>query len=130
MSLSVHQVAVDCKDASLLSGFWANALGYTKEDWGEEYGAMVYSPDNAGIRIIFLPVPEQKAVKNRVHLDVKTEDSAREAEVERLVNLGATEIETKSFSTDKWSATWTIMQDPEGNEFCVSAEPGTELMSR
>ena len=73
---------------------------------------------------------ERKIVKNRVHLDVKTEDRTREAEVERLVNIGATEIETKSFSTDKWSATWTIMQDPEGNEFCVSAEPGTELMSR
>lgn len=123
MSLSIHQVAVDCKDALLLSDFWAEALGYAKEFWGEEHGAMVYSRDNTGVRIIFMPVPEQKVVKNRVHLDVRTEDSTREAEVKRLVNLGATEIETKSFSTDAWSATWTIMQDPEGNEFCVSSEP-------
>ena len=126
MSLSIHQVAVDCKNASLLSGFWSKVLGYGKEDWGEEHGAMVYSPEDSGLRIIFLPVPEQKVVKNRVHLDVRTEDDTREAEVERLVALGAREIATRSFSTDRWTSTWTIMQDPEGNEFCVSAEPATQ----
>ena len=83
---------------------------------------MVYSPDNTGVRVIFMPVPEQKAVKNRVHLDVRTADGTREAEVQRLVDLGAKEIETKSASTDFWSETWTIMHDPEGNEFCVSGE--------
>ena len=87
---------------------------------------MVYSPDNTGVRVIFLPVPERKSVKNRVHLDIRSGDSTREAEVERLVQLGAKEIETKSLSTDAWSATWTIMHDPEGNEFCVSAEPPTQ----
>lgn len=125
MSLSIHQVAVDCTDATLLSDFWSRALGYAKEDWGKEHGAMVFSPDNSGIRIIFLPVPEQKVVKNRTHLDVRTEDSTREAEVARLVTLGAREIETKTYSTDRWTSTWTVMQDPEGNEFCVSAEPVT-----
>ena len=125
MSLSIHQIAVDCVDASLQSEFWSLALGLAKEDWGEEYGAMVYNPDNTGIRIVFLPVPERKVVKNRVHLDVRTPDNTREAEVERLTSLGAKEIETKSLSTDNWTATWTIMQDPEGNEFCVSAEPTT-----
>ncbi len=123
MSLSIHQVAVDCKDAALLSDFWSEALGYAKEDWGEEYGAAVFDPDGAELRIVFLPVPEHKVVKNRVHLDVRTKDSTRQAEVGRLVDLGAKEIETKSISTDTWNSTWTIMQDPEGNEFCVSAEP-------
>ena len=84
--------------------------------------ALIFDPDNAGLRIVFLPVPEQKVVKNRVHLDVRTKDSTRQAEVERLVTLGAKEIETKSISTESWTSTWTIMQDPEGNEFCVSAE--------
>ena len=121
MSLSINQVAFDCKDPALLSDFWSQVLGYTKEDWGEEFGSMVSSSDGAGTRIIFLPVPEQKVVKNRVHLDVKTEDSTREAEVERLVRLGAKEIESKTLTTDAWTITWTIMQDPEGNEFCVSA---------
>ena len=126
MSLSVHQVAFDCKDALLLSDFWSAVLGYTKEDWSEEFGAMVYCPDGTGVKIIFLPVPEQKLVKNRVHLDVKTEDSTREAEVERLVGLGAKEIESKTLTTDAWTITWTIMQDPEGNEFCVSAGLDTQ----
>lgn len=125
MGLSIHQVAIDCNDAPLLSDFWSKALGYVKEDWGEEHGAMVYHPDEAGLKIIFLPVPEPKAVKNRVHLDVRTGDNTREAEVERLVGLGARQIETKSYSTARWTSTWTIMHDPEGNEFCVSAEPAT-----
>ncbi len=126
MSLSIHQVAFDCKDATLQSDFWCQVLGYAKEDWGEEYGALIYSPDNAGMRVIFMPVPEHKSVKNRVHLDVRTEDSTREAEVKRLVHLGAKEIEAKSLSTDSRSVTWTIMQDPEGNEFCVSAASATQ----
>ena len=125
MGLSIHQVAFDCKDARLQSDFWSQVLGYATEDWGEEYGAMAYSPDNTGVRIIFLPVPEQKSVKNRVHLDIRSGDSTREAEVQRLVNLGAKEIETRSARTDLWSATWIVMQDPEGNEFCVSGEPIT-----
>ena len=125
MSLTIHQVAFDCKDARLQSDFWSQVLGYAKENWGEEYGAMVYSLDNTGVRVIFMPVPEQKSVKNRVHLDVRTADGTREAEVQRLVDLGAKEIETKSASTDLWSATWTIMHHPEGNEFCVSRKPLT-----
>ena len=123
MSLSIHQIAVDCQSARLLSSFWSQALGFAIEDWGEEYGAMVYSLENTGPRVIFLPVPERKVVKNRVHLDVKTTDGTREAEVARLVRLGAREVETRSLSTDAWTSTWTVMQDPEGNEFCVSAEP-------
>jgi hypothetical protein len=66
---------------------------------------MVYSPNNTGVRVIFMPVPEQKSVKNRVHLDVRSDDNTIEAEVERLVNLGAKEIETKRISNDAWSAT-------------------------
>ena len=122
MRLSIHQIAIDCNDSSLISDFWSKALGYAREDWGE-HGAAVFGPDNTGIKLVFLPVPEQKVVKNRVHLDVRTKDSTREAEVERLAKLGAKDIETKSLSSDKWTSTWTIMQDPEGNEFCVSAMP-------
>lgn len=123
MSLSIHQVAFDCVDPSLQSGFWSQALGYAQEDWGGGYGAMVYDPANTGVKIVFLPVPERKVVKNRVHLDVRTWDSTREAEVARLASLGAQEVETKTHSTNRWTSTWTIMLDPEGNEFCVSAEP-------
>jgi len=123
VSLSIHQVAVDCKDPSLLSVFWAEVLGYAREDWGKQYGALVYGADDRGVRIVFLGVPELKVAKNRVHLDVRTRDNSRDAEVQRLVGLGAREIETKSISAETGRSTWTIMLDPEGNEFCVSAAP-------
>ena len=55
---------------------------------------MVYSPDNTGVRVILMPVPKQKSGKKRVHLDVRTADGTREAEVQLLVDLGAKEIGT------------------------------------
>ena len=70
-------------------------------------------------------MPGHKEVKNRVHIDVETEDNTMEAEVERLVGLGATVFEHKEYVTDAWTAIWTIMRDPEENEFCVSAKPVT-----
>ena len=68
-------------------------------------------------------MPERKENKNRVHVDVETEDSTMEAEIERLVGIGATVVERKEYATDSWTAIWTIMLDPEGNEFCVSEKP-------
>lgn len=123
MSLSISQVTFDCKDPVLLLDFWSQVFGYSQELWGEDIGGMIYSPDDTGTKMFFLVVPEQKTVKNRVHLDLKTADSTREAEVERLVKLGATKVEDKSLTTPEWSLTWTIMRDPEQNEFCVSGLP-------
>jgi hypothetical protein len=69
--------------------------------------------------MLFMPVPESKAAKNRVHLDLRP-DTSMEAEVERLVAAGAraltTHLEPEEIE-ERW--TWTVMQDPEGNEFCV-----------
>jgi predicted enzyme related to lactoylglutathione lyase len=64
--------------------------------------------------MMFIKVPEPKSVKNRVHLDLDASD--REAEVERLVGLGATVVHDK----DEWGVRWTTLTDPEGNEFCVA----------
>jgi predicted enzyme related to lactoylglutathione lyase len=58
-------------------------------------------------------VPEEKAVKNRVHLDVKVPDRA--AEIERLVELGGNRVR----DAEEDGEAWTVMQDPEGNEFCL-----------
>jgi len=69
--------------------------------------------------LMFLQVPEGKSVKNRVHLDLETPGSP-EVEIERLRSLGASFVEQK----DEWDFTWTIMADPEGNEFCVSHREG------
>ena len=71
------------------------------------------------MELVFVRVPEEKAVKNRVHLDLGADD--REAEVQRLLALGARRV------ADHGS--WTVMQDPEGNEFCVVQAPPEDPVS-
>ncbi|MFE6037980.1 VOC family protein [Streptomyces sp. NPDC056452] len=68
-----------------------------------------------GRRLLFQRVPEPKTVKNRLHLDVHTPSGQREAEVERLVGLGASVLRI----VDEPSGSWQVLVDPEGNEFCV-----------
>jgi glyoxalase superfamily protein len=136
-------VSVDCEDPRRLARFWAEALGYVDEpppdgysSW-EEYGAAndypestwndeatVVDPDGLRPRLFFQRVPEKKVVKNRMHIDVNfggprgtpmEERRARvDAEVERLKELGGTVFEVVD-----GAEFWVVMQDPEGNEFCV-----------
>ncbi len=103
-------ITIDCADAAPLVRFWAEALeGYAASpDW-----PMVTNADT-GLTLYFQQVPEAKTVKNRVHLDLS--DSDREAEVARLLSLGASVFR----EMDKGGNRWTIMSDPEGNEFCVT----------
>ncbi len=102
-------ITIDCKDAKRLAGFWAEALdGYTADE-----GAIVVKSES-GPGIYLQEVPEPKTAKNRVHLDIGADDVA--AEVNRLKGIGATIVEEKEHG----STSWTIMADPEGNEFCVT----------
>jgi predicted enzyme related to lactoylglutathione lyase len=105
----LNSVTIDCANAEGLAKFWEQALeGYAIDaEW-----AMVLKSDS-GPTIFFQKVPEPKTVKNRVHLDLSVEDRA--AEVERLKTIGAKVFEEK----EEGGYRWTIMQDPEGNEFCV-----------
>jgi hypothetical protein len=132
---------VDCADPGLLARFWADVLGYRVEDppagypsWpefsravgaaGEEWNAVV-DPDGVGPRVLFHRVPERKVVKNRLHLDVRVtgvRGSPKEgrrplvdAEVARVVGAGAAHVRTVEDDMDYFA----VMQDPEGNEFCV-----------
>lgn len=115
MTLSLTHITFDCRDAVVLSGFWAAALGREVDDGAAPFFATIgYPPNGASPTLMFLQVPEAKAVKNRVHLDLDAED--RDAEVARLVTLGATEIGRHQ----EWGHDWTVMRDPEGNEFCVA----------
>jgi predicted enzyme related to lactoylglutathione lyase len=101
-------ITVDCTDCNVMSDFWAAALGYTKL-----FPDYIADPDGVGPRIWFQPVAEPKPGKNRWHLDVKAADM--DAEVERLVGLGATKVDLFRKPGDSF----TVMLDPEGNEFCV-----------
>jgi catechol 2,3-dioxygenase-like lactoylglutathione lyase family enzyme len=111
--LHIANVTFDCADPRLLAQFWSKALGYRVKDTSEFFALLV--PATQGLpSLMFLKVPEPRAAKNRVHLDLVAED--REAEVERLVGLGATRRETH----DEYGVNWTVLQDPEGNELCIA----------
>jgi hypothetical protein len=131
------QVAIDCADPAALSRFWAEALGYVLnpppeghdswESWLEAIGvpesqwnsaSAVIDPDGTGPRIYFQRVPEAKAGKNRLHLDVRVPGGreAIEPEIDRLVGLGAAVVGPK----EERGEFWVVMQDPEGNEFCLT----------
>ena len=138
------QVTFDCGDPAALAEFWAAALGYVlqpppegfdswdaalaawgiPEDQRNERSAVV-DPDGAGPRVFFQRLPEGKTAKNRVHLDVRAapglEGEVRMAEIEsaseRLVALGATRVQR--FEADLAGGGYIVMQDPEGNEFCL-----------
>ena len=75
-----------------------------------------FSPDPGRPRVLFQHVPEPKTVKNRVHLDVRVGTERREAEVARLLGLGATEL----WRASQGPYEWVTLADPAGNEFCVS----------
>lgn len=123
MSLAMHHVVIDCHSPSSLVKFWAEALDYEFEDWGNTNGAVAFNPADRQLRLLFLPVPESKTVKNRLHIDMETEDNTMDAEVSRLRGLGASMIEQREMVMETWTSVWTVMSDPEGNEFCVSRKP-------
>ncbi|HET8620319.1 MAG TPA: VOC family protein [Acidimicrobiales bacterium] len=120
MTATLSNITFDCADAATLAGFWSQVLGrpLSTSPAPSEYFASIGEPghDPADApRWFFLKVPEPKpATKNRVHVDLATED--REVEVERLVALGATRVDDQ----DELGLRWTVLRDPEGNEFCVA----------
>jgi predicted enzyme related to lactoylglutathione lyase len=115
MALEIRNVTIDCHDLDLVSGFWQAALGWP-ERVVRDRDALVAREGWGFPRFAFQEVPESKQVKNRVHVDLTADDM--EAEVARLGALGATagRVVTQGM-------TWTVMQDPEGNEFCVAQRP-------
>ena len=102
-------LAIDCKNAELLGQFWADLLGGTIE-LDADSDAIVRAP---GVpRLDFLQVPEGKALKNRLHLDLAASDVP--AATEQALSLGAT------LADDVYNGgRWQVLRDPEGNEFCL-----------
>jgi catechol 2,3-dioxygenase-like lactoylglutathione lyase family enzyme len=127
----IESVVFDCRDAAPLARFWAAALGWSVAPYDEEELArlaskgiydpeddpsvMVEPPEDTDLPVLFFTeVPEDKVVKNRVHVDVAAELSL-EDEVQRLEGLGA---EVRNWAEEDGSV-WCVMADPQGNEFCV-----------
>ena len=106
------ELTVDCEDAERLGRFWAEVLGYSVT--AREVGLVEISGPSTP-SLVFVEVPEPKTTKNRLHIDVNPVDRDRDAEVSRLLSLGATHADVGQ----KRDAPWVVLADPEGNEFCV-----------
>jgi hypothetical protein len=145
-----HQLMIDCAEPIALAAFWAEAMGYVAEDnsaliravmesghaeaeqvvdLGDrlawlEFAAIRHPEDpfdefrgsGLGRRVLFQKVPEPKTGKNRVHLDLVVGAERHRQEVERIVALGAAVLR----EVDEPMGRWTVMADPEGNEFCIA----------
>ena len=119
MTLRLGEIVIDCTDHDTVVAFWLDAMGdYVRSDVNEQYVAIAPTERAIGRpAILFQKVPEAKTLKNRVHLDLRGESMADE--VARLQALGAKVIAERSLGA---SVRWTVMADPEGNEFCVSGD--------
>ena len=120
MNLKIQAITVDAHNPKALAEFWAEVLGWSIGEDGDDIGWWIErelnDPNKTGFPdILFLKVPDSKVVKNRLHLDLRPDDQA--AEVTRLESLGAKKVEIGQ-ATDP-DTTWVVMADPEGNEFCV-----------
>ncbi len=107
-----YTVVIDARDPAELARFWAAVL---------DYSILYEAPDEVVVSrdedtypgLVFVPVPEDKTVKNRLHIDLNPDD--RDAEVDRLIGLGARRVDVGQGD----DVTWVVLADPEGNEFCV-----------
>jgi hypothetical protein len=119
MSGSLLAVIVDCQDPLRLGEFWAQALDYEVEE--RDAGEVRVSKPGAGPILYFMPAPEPKTAENRLHLEVVTTGSMAD-EVARLADAGAQVVEVRHDPpTYDNPETWTVMRDPEGNEFWVTS---------
>ena len=119
MTTSVIGLSIDCSDPVALSGFWSQVLGRPVNPGADAENAAIDATGPAsGPRLAFHKVPEPKTVKNRLHLDLRTDQF--EAESERLTGLGATAL----WEIERPAIRWITFADPEGNEFDLVTTAG------
>jgi predicted enzyme related to lactoylglutathione lyase len=110
----IAEVVVDCADPRAMARFWGEAMDWTVHKVTDDY-ALMRSAQGVGPYLVFLRTPGVKTVKNRIHLDLGPyPGDDQEAEAARLRALGASDIDV-----GQGDVPWTVLADPEGNEFCV-----------
>jgi len=117
MACRFTELVIDCHDHDRLGRFWAEVLGYReveRSDGPDEWYVELAGPPGAGPRVLLLRTPDEKVVKNRLHIDLNATDSTQDEEVERILALGAQRVDI-----GQGEQTWVVLADPEGNEFCV-----------
>jgi hypothetical protein len=119
MAVRIKSITFDSTNPYRLAQFWSELTGFMEDpDNGnapEHPEALLLSPDSK-LALLFVAVPEQKKVKNRVHLDLMPLDHQRDVEVDRILGLGARLVDDQRRPD---GSGWVVLADPEGNEFCV-----------
>ncbi len=114
MTLKIGGIVLDAEDPQKLAEFWSAATGFAIGFTSEAF-AQLETDDSIG-HFFFIKVPEGKSAKNRCHIDYEIAADSK-AEIERLQEIGAVHVADHRMDD---GFEWTVMQDPEGNEFCVS----------
>lgn len=116
MTSRFSELCIDSHDPRALAAFWKEVLDYRVSDPDDDDELVeLVGPEGSGPTLVFVKSPEDKVVKNRLHIDVSPRDREQTEEVERIIGLGARKIDIGQGD----DATWVVMADPEGNEFCV-----------
>ena len=119
MASRITELVLDCRDPAGLSAWWAEVLGYevlgTEDDGAVEIGPPGQGPKGVVPTILFAPVAEPTPGKLRLHLDLNATDRDQDAELARLLALGATRADVGQTGDESWH----VLADPEGNEFCL-----------
>jgi catechol 2,3-dioxygenase-like lactoylglutathione lyase family enzyme len=118
MSCRISELVIDCVDMEKPAAFWSEVLGY--EELGREENEIEIGPPGAGFggpqpTLIFSPSADPRPAKLRLHIDVNPTDRDQEAELERLLSLGARKADIGQTGEESWH----VLKDPEGNEFCL-----------
>jgi predicted enzyme related to lactoylglutathione lyase len=114
VTLKFDVICIDAADVDALAGWWAEVLGWRHEP-ADDGDVKLLAPPGAGPNWLFIGVPDDRVVKNRIHFDFRPED--QQAEVDRVIALGARHVDIGQTGDESW----VVLADPEGNEFCILA---------
>jgi Glyoxalase-like domain len=121
MASRITELVLDCRDPAGLAAWWAEVLGYelvgTEDDGAVEIGPPGQRPKGVPT-LLFAPVTDPTPGKLRLHLDLNATDRDQDAELQRLLALGATRVDVGQGPLSE-TMTWHVLAEPEGNEFCL-----------
>ena len=128
MTIRVQCLCIDSNDPDKLASFWTDVLGW-RRTYDTDHEVVLEPPkgspeDGVAPDLLFLRVPEEKSVKNRLHLDLRPDD--QDAEVRRVEGLGARRVSVGQGA----DVSWVVLADPEGNEFCILRALTPEELAR
>ena len=125
MPSRIAQVAIDAEQPQVIAEFWCAVLGWVVHDIEDDIVWCIGPADGGWPGIDVGPTPDAKSGKNRLHLDLRADGVSTEEELERLLALGARKVDIGQDA----DVSWTVLADPEGNEFCLLKSTVQELQA-